>query len=144
MRLLKAPIDRDAGALEGCDGGLGKVSDAIIAGDPEIDSELIGKYLHDTARVYIDRQRRIVRKAQQWEVVRNPDGSQRERRPRKPSCPNVGAESSRSAPPPTVAEQADDTGGKKGKGAGFGRDNRSEEERVILPGRIDTAPTDLA
>ncbi len=31
VRLLKAPIDRDAGALEGCDGGLGKVSDAIIA-----------------------------------------------------------------------------------------------------------------
>ncbi len=92
VRLLKAPIDRDAAALEGRCGGLGKVSDTIIAGDPEIDTELIGKYLRDTARVYVDRQRRIVHKAQQWEVVRNPDGSQRERRPRKPAAPNVGAE----------------------------------------------------
>lgn len=92
-RLLKAPIDRDTRSLEQRCGGLGKVSEAIIEGDPEIDAERIGRYLRDTARVYVDPERQIVHKVQEWEIVRNPDGSQRERRARKPAVPNVGAES---------------------------------------------------
>jgi hypothetical protein len=99
VRLLKSPIARDVGALqEQCGGapgtpGLGKVGEALVAGDPEIDAELIGKYLRETSRVYVDPQRQIVHKAQEWEIVRNPDGSQRERRPRRPAAPNVGPES---------------------------------------------------
>jgi hypothetical protein len=93
VRLLKATIDRDVAALESQFGGLGKASNALVEGDPEIDPELIGKYLRDTSRVYVDPQRQIVHKVQEWEIVRNPDGSQRERRPRKLPPPNVGAES---------------------------------------------------
>ncbi len=93
VRLLKSPIERDAAALQNQCGSLGNVSQAIVEGDPEIDAELIGKYLRETARVYVDHQRQIVHKVQEWEIVRNPDGSQRERRPRKPAPPNVGPES---------------------------------------------------
>jgi hypothetical protein len=93
VRLLKAPIDRDAAALASQAGSLGKVSESLLEGDPEIDVERIGKYLRDTSRVYVDQQRHIVHKVQEWEIVRNPDGSQRERRPRKLAAPNVGPES---------------------------------------------------
>jgi hypothetical protein len=93
VRLLKSPIDRDTAALQEQSGGAGKVSEAIINGDPEIDTELIGKYLRETARVYVDQERHIVHKVQEWEIVRNPDGSLRERRPRKLAAPNVGPES---------------------------------------------------
>ena len=93
VRLLKSPIDRDASALQAQGGSLAKVSEALVAGDPEIDAELIGKYLRDTSRVYVNQQRQIVHKAQEWEIVRNPDGSQRERQPRKLATPNVGPDS---------------------------------------------------
>jgi hypothetical protein len=92
-RLLKAPIDRDTSTLEDRCGGLSKISEALIEGDPEIDMELVGVSLHDTARVYVDSRRRIVHKIQEWEIVRNPDGTQRERRPRTLAPPNVGVES---------------------------------------------------
>ncbi len=70
VRLLKSPIERDAAALQSQCGSLGKVSQAIVEGDPEIDAELIGKYLRETARVYVDPERQIVHKVQEWEIVR--------------------------------------------------------------------------
>jgi hypothetical protein len=93
VRLLKSTIERDTAALADQCGGLSKISDAIIEADPEIDAEMIGKYLRDTSRVYVDQNRRIAHRVHEWEIVRNPDGSQRERRPRKLAHPNVGPES---------------------------------------------------
>ena len=48
--------------------------------------------LQETSRAYIDRSRKIVHRVQEWEIVRNPDGSERERRPRATPEPNVGPE----------------------------------------------------
>lgn len=92
VRLLKAPVTLGIEALKERYGELSKIGQAIIEGDPEVDPELTGRFLRETSRVYIDEQRRIVHKVREWEVVRNPDGSQRERRPRQILPCNVGPE----------------------------------------------------
>ena len=81
VRILKSTIDRDLDALVEETGGLDQVGAALIAGDPEIDLESVGSFLRDPSRMFVDGNRQIVHKIRQWEVVRNPDGSQRERYP---------------------------------------------------------------
>ena len=92
VRLLKSSIDRDTEALVQECGGLDKVAQALIDSDPEIDTEMSGRILRETSRVYVDCDRQIVHKVQLWETVRNPDGSERDRRPRKVLPPNISGE----------------------------------------------------
>lgn len=91
-RIVKAAIDRDIAALNKQCGGLSEVATALVDGDPEIDMETTGRFLSNTSRVYIDRNREIVHKVEFWEIIRNPDGSERERRPRKMADPNLAGE----------------------------------------------------
>lgn len=91
-RLLKAPVEHDVEALKAQFGDLSALSQALIAGDPEIDLENTGRFLSDTSRVYINPDRKIVHKVRFWEIVRNPDGSVRERRPRKINETNLDGE----------------------------------------------------
>jgi hypothetical protein len=91
-RILKATIERDVDALVKGAGGMDKVADALVKGDPEIDFEQTGRFLRDTSRVYVDVDKRIVHKVTEWEIVRNPDGTEKERRPRKVPLPNTATE----------------------------------------------------
>jgi hypothetical protein len=91
-RLLKGPIDRGIEALVAKYGELSEVGKAIAAADPEIDLESTGRYLRETSRVYVDPDRKIVHKVKFFEIVRNPDGSERERRPRKVLDTNMAGE----------------------------------------------------
>lgn len=91
-RLLKGTIDRDYAALLETAGSLEKIANSLIAGDPEIDIEATGAYLQDTSRVFVNSDRKVVHAVSQIEVVRNPDGSEKLRRPKKISTPNVSAE----------------------------------------------------
>lgn len=91
-RVVKATIDRGVDALKEKHGELGEVAKSLVEGDPEIDMESSGRFLRDTSRVYIDQNREIVHKVKFWEIVRNPDGSERERRPRKLADPNIVGE----------------------------------------------------
>ena len=65
---------------------------ALIAGDPEIDPETTGSFLRDTSRVFVNSDRKIVYGVTQIEIVRNPDGTEKARRPKKAAMPNVNAE----------------------------------------------------
>jgi len=91
-RVLRGTLDRDFDALQAQFGGMQKVTENLIAGDPEIDIESVGTLLRDTSRVYVNPERKIVHKVQTWEIVRNPDGSERTRRPKSAVVPNVSAE----------------------------------------------------
>lgn len=91
-RLLRATIDRDIDALTKKAGGLEKVAELLVKDDPEIDFETYGSLLRDTSRVYVDPDGRIVHKVQEFEIIRNPDGSVKERRPRKAALPNTSTE----------------------------------------------------
>src|SRR5262245_48250566 len=92
FRILKATMCRDANALAAQFGDMSKVGGALIDADPEIDFENVGRFLRETSRVYVDPKGQIVHKVQFWEIVRNPDGSERERRPRKVLEANVASE----------------------------------------------------
>jgi hypothetical protein len=91
-RIMKGTIDRDYEALLTKAGAPEKIADALIAGDPEIDIESAGTLLRDTSRVYFNSDRQIVYSVTQLEIVRNPDGSEKLRRPKKIQMPNVTAE----------------------------------------------------
>jgi hypothetical protein len=91
-RILKGTIDRDYPALIEAAGGPEKVADALAAGDPELDIESTGGFVRDASRVYVNSDRRVVHAVTQVEVVRNPDGTEKLRRPKKVAVPNVTPE----------------------------------------------------
>jgi len=91
-RVVKADVNHSIGALDASAGGRDKVAQALLAGDPEIDMETFGAQLQDTSRVFIDPDNKVVHKVKQIEVLKNPDGSERERRPRKVALPNTDTE----------------------------------------------------
>ena len=91
-RVVKGTIDHDISGLTSKYGGLDDVADAIVDGDPEVDFENTGRFLHDTSRVYVDENGRIVHTVQFFEIVTDPDGVERERRPRKVADTNVSGE----------------------------------------------------
>src|SRR5262245_25220025 len=91
-RLLRATMDRDIDALTKAAGSLSGVADLLVKGDPEVDIEMYGSQLRDTSRVYVNPEGRIVHKVVEWEIVRNPDGTVKERRPRRVMLPNTSTE----------------------------------------------------
>jgi len=92
VRILKAPIDCDYDALTRTYDEPAKMADALMQGDPELDLERQGSYLEGTSRVYVDPDQKLLYSVQEWEVVRAPDGTEKERRPRVVSQANAGVE----------------------------------------------------
>jgi len=82
VRLLKSTLDHDLDVLEKQFGDRDAVSQALIDGDPEINLELTGMALGGTSRVFVDGKGEIVHRVQQFEIVRDPDGNEKERRSR--------------------------------------------------------------
>ena len=91
-RVMKADLSHDLAALEAKAGSREKIAQLLIAGDPEIDIESYGSMLKQTSRVFVDPDGKIVHKVKQFEVIRNPDGTERERRPKKVAQPNTATE----------------------------------------------------
>jgi hypothetical protein len=91
-RVVKSSVNDDLDALLEKHGDLRAIAAAIRDGDPEINVEVAGRLLQDTSRVYIDRARKIVHRVQEWDVIRNPDGTERDRRSRTIPDANVGGD----------------------------------------------------
>jgi hypothetical protein len=91
-RLMKADLAHDLAALEAQAGGRDKIAQHLIDGDPEIDAENFGAILRETSRVFVNPEGQIVRKVKQFEVLKNPDGTERERRPHRAAQPNTATE----------------------------------------------------
>jgi hypothetical protein len=92
VRILRGTLDRDVDALARRAGGVEHVAAALVDGDPEVDLESYGMILGPTARVYLDPDGKMVTQVEEWDVVHNPDGSEKERRPRRPPTANVATE----------------------------------------------------
>ena len=92
VRFVKSTVPHDVDALLVEHGELGNVSQALIDGDPEIDLENTGRFLTDTSRVYIGKDRGIVRNVRFMEIVKNADGSVRDERPRKMADTNLSTD----------------------------------------------------
>jgi hypothetical protein len=91
-RVLKGTVATDMDSLVARYGALDKVARGLIEADPEIDIEAVGGLLHDTARVYINPDKKVVHSVQIWEIVRQVDGTEKSRRRRATLMPNVTVE----------------------------------------------------
>jgi hypothetical protein len=87
-RILKGTLDRCHTALAEKYGD--HLGAELIASDPEIDVETVGGFLRDTSRVYVDSTRHVVHALTHVEVVRNPDGTEKARRPHAIMAANIG------------------------------------------------------
>ncbi len=92
IRVLRSTLAHDLPALTRETGSVEALSELLLQGDPEVDPELFGRVLRDTARVFVDGEGKIVHHVKQVEVLRNPDGTERERRPRKLTTANTNLE----------------------------------------------------
>ena len=91
-RVMKSHLAHDLVALEAKAGGREKIAEKLIEADPEIDIEMFGAMLKETSRVYVNPDSKVVHRVQQFEVIKNPDGTERERRPRKVAQANCATE----------------------------------------------------
>jgi hypothetical protein len=91
IRVLKAPrnLDVDQAAKKE---DLAHVSQSLIDGDPEIDFENTGRFLRETSRVFVDPEGKVVHRVQRWEIIRNPDGTERSRQIKPVVVPNLTGE----------------------------------------------------
>lgn len=90
-KLLKTDVLHDLPELLAKKKKLAKVADALIKEDPEIDIESFGMALTDMSRVYVTK-KGIIHLVEEIEVLYNPDGTERERRPRKKEPQNMNGE----------------------------------------------------
>jgi len=92
VRIVKGTIDRDLPHLLRDGESPSDLSQRLIDEDPEVDMETIGQFLQNTSRVLVDQQGHLVHKVHRFEIVKNPDGSERERRPKSAVPPNISSE----------------------------------------------------
>jgi hypothetical protein len=83
----------DIGTLAAAHGGdLKKVGGALIAGDPEVDLETVGRIIRRTRKLYLAPDGAIAYRVNMVQVIHNPDGSEKERRDVAKALTNVNAE----------------------------------------------------
>lgn len=88
QKLLKTDIEHDLTALLKKKKDLNAIAKAIVKDDPEIDLEHFGMTLTDTSRVYVSK-KGIIHLVDEWEVVKHPDGTVRDRRQRQKEPQNI-------------------------------------------------------
>jgi len=92
VRLLKSTLDHDLGALEKQFGDRDAISQAILDGDPEINLEMTGVALAGTSRIFVDKAGEMAHRVQQFEIIKDPEGNEKERRPKMVTPQNVSNE----------------------------------------------------
>ncbi len=91
QKLLKTDIDHDLPALLKKRQTLAAIGKALVKDDPEIDIDEFGMFLADTSRVYVSK-KGIIHLVDEFEVLKHPDGTLRERRPRQKEPQNVNTD----------------------------------------------------
>ena len=92
-KLLKSDVSHDLTQLMKArrTKKLEKVADILVEDDPEVDIEEFGMFLTDTSRVYVTK-KGIAHLIEEFEVIRNADGTVREKRPRRREAQNINTD----------------------------------------------------
>jgi hypothetical protein len=90
-KLLKTDVSHDLAEISKRRKTPDAIAKALIKGDPEIDIEQFGMFLAETSRVYVSKHG-IVHLVEEFEVIKNPDGTVRERRPRRKEPQNINTD----------------------------------------------------
>ena len=91
QKVLKSNVNHDLPELLKKRKKLEKVAKDLIADDPEVDLESVGMFLEETSRVYVSK-KGIVHLVEEYEVITDPDGKERERRPRRKLPQNLNSD----------------------------------------------------
>lgn len=89
LRVLKGSSINTYEALTKTHGDPEAVAQALIAGDPEINLELTGRFIKGSTRVYIDADMKPVARISKKEIVHALDGSVKEERSHKELLANI-------------------------------------------------------
>jgi hypothetical protein len=68
------------------------IADALTKGDPEIDIETTGRFISGTHKLYMDGKGEMAYRVQIVQVVKNPDGSEKERREASKAAANINVD----------------------------------------------------
>lgn len=90
-KLLKTDVSHDLPELINKFGEPDAIAQALIDGDPDLNIEEFGRFLADTSRVYVT-DKGIVHSVEEFEIVKNPDGTVKERRPRVREPQNINTD----------------------------------------------------
>jgi hypothetical protein len=91
-RLIKTTESTSLDALVRANGSLEAVSAALVAGDPEIDLDQIGRRLRNATRVHLRQDGSVLYAARVVQVVYGPDGVEKSRADFSDTPANVGEE----------------------------------------------------
>ena len=91
-RILKSTTEHDYETLQEKFGEPENISQALIDGDPEVDTERFGQFLWNTSKVFINPDEELVFRVKQTEVVRDTNGKLVTKRDRESEEPNVDSE----------------------------------------------------
>ncbi len=89
-RVLKSDSDHDLEKIQGRK-KINTLAKNLVEDDPEVDIESFGMFLTDTSRVYVSASG-IVHLVEEFDVIKNPDGTVRDRRPGKKELQNINTE----------------------------------------------------
>lgn len=91
-RILKSTTEHDYETLQEKFGEPENISQALIDGDPEVDTERFGQFLWNTSKVFINPDEELVFRVKQTEVVRDTNGKLVTKRDRESDEPNVDSD----------------------------------------------------
>lgn len=91
IRLLKCDLGHNYDSLLRTYQNTDRLFTELIGSDVEVDLELFGKYLTETTRVYVCDDH-VVFHVDEIEVILNPDGSERERKPLRVEPQNINTD----------------------------------------------------
>jgi hypothetical protein len=78
VKFIKSSADLDR--MLAVYGDLKKLGEAIIAGDPEVDMEMVGRLVGGTHKLYLTGDNEIAYQVNLMQVTHNPDGGEKERK----------------------------------------------------------------
>jgi len=92
VRILKSTVEQDLPAiLEKC-GSLENMAEEIMNNDPEIDFEKAGVLLESARKLFVTKKNNILYSVDLYEIVKNPDGSEKDRHLYTKGRANIKAE----------------------------------------------------
>lgn len=92
VRMLKSTVEQELSALVDQYGSLENVAEGLINDDPEIDLEKSGRLVESTKRLYLTQDNKILYGVDLYEIIKNPDGSEKTRRLYTKSKGNINIE----------------------------------------------------
>lgn len=92
VKILKTTVQREEEALLKKYGEMDKLARALAEEDPDVDPETVGKMIRRTRKLWVDEENRIAYRVNLFRVIREPDGTERERRDLNKLPGNMNAE----------------------------------------------------